>query len=124
MGDRIFNMSQGSTYIENQTNYIRGNQVFSDPKFMSHNPERPEVKAPQTQMELLVTKHPNPVAFIAQLKRDVAACDKPKEKMRIVNKAIEAGFLPEDLPYQTFCDEIEYIAQSTFSTWLNKSEKN
>lgn len=73
----------------------------------------------RSKMELLVRNHPDPAAFIAQLKLDVAACDKPKEKMRVVLQAIEAGNLPEDLPYPVFCEEIEYIAQTTFSNWLN-----
>lgn len=122
MGNRIFNMSQGSTYIENQTNYIQGNQVFGDPKVKSSNSETACATVPKTKMELLVMNHPDPAAFIAQLKLDVAACDTPKEKMRVVNKAIEARHLPEDLPYPVFCEEIEKIAQSTFSTWLSKSK--
>lgn len=120
MGDRIFNMSQGSTYIENQTNYIRGNQVFSDPKFMSPGSDEPELKAPQTPMELLVRNHPDPVAFIAQLKQNIAQTEKPCDKMAFVLSAIESGYLPTDLQFPLFAKEIPSISQQVFSYWMTK----
>lgn len=74
----------------------------------------------RSKMELLVMNHPDPAAFIAQLKLDVAACDKIKDKMRVVNKAIKDGYLPVDLPHPTFFEEIDPIPQPSFSKWINK----
>lgn len=119
MGDRIFNMSQGSTYIENQTNYIQGNQVFGKPQrtsqsdnaFLAYNTDaqsgfREYIYDPSIADKLIAWLH---------AVMDPIPEDQPRNKWLPLRAVIYAGYIKPKVPFRIAVAEFGKVNQKTYS---------
>lgn len=119
MGDRIFNMSQGSTYIEKQINYVQGNQVFGKPLRAASNDNTPqsEVDGMKSGFRKYIYDPSIADRLIAWLHSvmDPISSDQPKNKWRPLRAAIYANFIDPKLPHKIAVAEFGKVNQQTYS---------